>query len=94
MLSNSPIVVTNQDLDESIDSDYELVDHEVEDSNSSEKGQKMTAVIAIIDTVTKDLPLDKNTPRGVVAVANHSSQKRSEYYWTLVLMEIFGSTEK
>jgi hypothetical protein len=54
MYSNSPIFVTNQDLDESTDSNYEPVEHEEEDSNSSEEGQKVTAVIATIDTVTED----------------------------------------
>ena len=35
-----------------------------------------------------------NTPRDVDAVANYSAQKISGSYWTLVLMETFGSTEK
>jgi hypothetical protein len=41
-------------LDESTDSDYEPVEHEEEDSNFSEEGQKVTAVIVIIDTATGD----------------------------------------
>ena len=52
--NNSPIVVTNQDLDESTDSDYEPVEHEEEDNTSSGEEQKVTAVIAIIDTATDD----------------------------------------
>ena len=35
-----------------------------------------------------------NIQRGIALVVNYSSQKRSEYSWTLVLMEIFGSTKK
>ena len=54
ILSNSPIFVTNQDSDESTDSNYEPVKHVEEDSNSSEEGQKGTAVIAIINTATRD----------------------------------------
>lgn len=42
MLSISPIFVTNQDLDESTDSNYEPVEHEEEDSNFSEEEQKVT----------------------------------------------------
>ena len=53
ILSNSCIFITNHDLDETADSDYEPVEHEEENNNSSED-QKVTAVIVIIDTVTKD----------------------------------------
>jgi hypothetical protein len=51
---NSPIFVTNQDLDESTDSDYEPAEHQEEDNTSSEEEQKVTAVITIIDTATED----------------------------------------
>ena len=52
MLNYSPTSVTNQDLDESTDSDYESVEPEEEDTYFSEEGQKVTAVRAIIDTAT------------------------------------------
>ena len=38
--NNLPIFVTNQDLDESTDSDYEPAEHKEEDSTSSEDEQK------------------------------------------------------
>ena len=42
ILNNLLIFVTNQDLDESTDSNYEPVEHEEEDSNFSEEEQKVT----------------------------------------------------
>ena len=94
ILNNSPIFVTNQDLDESADADYGPTEHEEEDSTSSEEEQKVTAVIAIIDTATEDQASGHEHSKR----CHHSSKllftKKSEYSWTLVLMEIFGSTEK
>ncbi len=86
--------VTNQDMDEPTASDDETVIHEGKNNDSSEKEQKVTAVIAIIDTATEDQASGHEHSKRCRRSSKLLFTKKSEYSWTLVLMEIFGSTGK
>ena len=94
MLNNSLIFVTNQNLDESTDYDYEPVEHKEEDNTSSKEEQKLTAVIAIIDTATEDQASGHEHSKR----CRHSSKLLFTHKIRVLLdsgsMEIFGSTEK
>jgi hypothetical protein len=77
----TPTNVTTDDMDESSESDiFSDSSHDMDDTSSVED-QKVTTVIAVIDTSTEDPASGiDNTPRGVATLINYSSPRKSEYY--------------